>query len=82
MKVLSLDEQANKRRLHNKEILHKMSRGESLNRFDSQKSWFPPRPIIKKDQVGMKKLYASQKPMQNILAKANSNPSNLLFFKN
>lgn len=57
MKVLSLDEQELRRKLHNRKVLKKMNRGEVLNSFDSQSSWFPPRPIIKKDRKALEKLY-------------------------
>ena len=57
MNVFDLNEQALKRKQHNRKILKKMAKGESLSTFNSQSSWFPPRPIIKKDKTAIKKLY-------------------------
>lgn len=60
MNVLDMNEQALRRRLHNRKILKKMERGESLSTFNNQSSWFPPRPIIKKDKKAVDKLYKGQ----------------------
>ena len=38
-----------------------MRQGESLNRFDAQESWFPPRPVIEKDEKALSKLYGGTK---------------------
>ena len=57
MKLLTFEQKEQKRRLHNQEILMRMQQGDSLNCFDSQASSFPPRPIVKKDWTGMRKLY-------------------------
>ena len=46
---------------HNREILKRMETGESLTSFDSQSSWFPPRPVIEKDQEAVRKLYGNLK---------------------
>ncbi len=46
------------RKDRNLELIRRMKKGENLASFDSEASWFPPRPIIKKDIHIMKKLYA------------------------
>lgn len=52
--VLNLND---RRRAHNDQLIDRMRRGDSLWAFDSQSSWFPPRPIIKKDEKSIKTLY-------------------------
>jgi hypothetical protein len=46
-----------KRREHNQDLLRRMRSGESLRTVDSRSSWFPPRPIIQKDQEAISRLY-------------------------
>lgn len=41
----------------NSELVRRMRTGEQLTSFNSQSSWFPPRPIIEKDQGAIHKLY-------------------------
>ena len=41
----------------NSDVLRRMRSGEQLTSFDSQSSWYPPRPIIEKDQGAIRKLY-------------------------
>lgn len=51
------------RRQHNAELIRRMRNGEALSAFDSKASWFPPRPVIKKDEREMRRLYDdSQRP--------------------
>ena len=45
------------RRQHNQDLIRRMRSGESLNSFDSKASWYPPRPIIKKDIIEIARLY-------------------------
>jgi len=45
------------RRAHNAELIRRMMKGETLTSFDSQSSWYPPRPVIEKDQDEIAKLY-------------------------
>ncbi len=52
--VLNLSD---RRAAHNDQLIDRMRRGDSLWAFDSQSSWFPPRPLIKKDTKLMNKLY-------------------------
>ncbi len=42
---------------HNSEILKKMQEGEDLTRYSTEASWFPVRPIIKKDGDAIRKLF-------------------------
>ncbi len=44
--------------MRNADILRRMRNGDPLNAVDSKASWFPPRPIIKKDLVEMARLYS------------------------
>jgi len=39
-----------RRKEHNKRVLELVRAGDGLSSFDPMKSWFPPRPIIKKDK--------------------------------
>lgn len=41
----------------NKDIVDRMRAGDKLSSFSSHDSWFPPRPIIRKDKSLMAKLY-------------------------
>ena len=45
------------RKKHNVDLIKRMHEGESLRSFDSHSSWFPQRPIIKKDLKAIAKLY-------------------------
>ncbi len=45
------------RKIRNKELMRRVRSGESTNSFDSFASWFPPRPIIKKDPQAIGVLY-------------------------
>ena len=48
------------RMLHNVEVLKKMREGKSLIKYDTFLSWYPPRPIIKKDPNAINILYKDQ----------------------
>ncbi len=45
------------RKSHNEELIRRMKSGEALWSYDSQASWFPPRPTIEKDPEAIKRLY-------------------------
>ena len=45
------------RRERNAEVLRRLKNGEVLSSFNSYASWYPPRPIIKKSQDDIAKLY-------------------------
>jgi len=45
------------RRQHNLDLMRRMRSGESLNAYDSKASWFPPRPVIKKDEKEVSRVY-------------------------
>jgi hypothetical protein len=49
------------RQKHNSDLIRRMRNGEALNAVDSKASWFPPRPIIQKDEREMARLYANAK---------------------
>ena len=57
--VLFSKNELNSRKKHNKELINKLKSGESLVKFDSYASWFPPRPNITKDSQAMKRVYNS-----------------------
>lgn len=62
MSELKSKSQRELRLMRNADILRRMRNGDPLNAVDSKASWFPPRPIIKKDLVEMARLY-SDAPM-------------------
>jgi hypothetical protein len=47
----------NQRKQHNLELIRRMRSGDSLCSYNSTDSWFPPRPMVKKDKDAMAKLY-------------------------
>jgi hypothetical protein len=49
----------NLRKDHNSELIRRMRNGEPLNSIDSKNSWYPPRPIIKKDEAEMARVYGA-----------------------
>lgn len=51
------------RKIRNKELMRRVRNGESTNSFDSSASWFPPRPIIKKDPKAINQLYGKAQPL-------------------
>ncbi len=46
-----------RRKQHNSDLLRRMRNGDPLNVVDSRASWYPPRPIIKKDSDEMARVY-------------------------
>jgi hypothetical protein len=52
-----------------------MRSGESLRTVDSRSSWFPPRPIIQKDQEAISRLYNLNPTGSDQLPNHDSNPS-------
>ena len=55
-----------RRTAHNDQLIDRMRRGDSLWAFDSQSSWFPPRPIIKKDAQMINMLYKKESPKEEV----------------
>jgi len=53
----SYEKEKETRKKANEELLRKMKSGESLKTVSVQATWFPPRPIIKKDGDKIKELY-------------------------
>ena len=45
------------RKKHNEDLINRMKQGESLQNQTAADSWFPPRPVIKKDSAALKELY-------------------------
>jgi len=56
---IDLTDQAKQKRIENNKRLSDMVKnGEKIpTSFTSQNSWYPPRPVIKKDAKAVKKLY-------------------------
>ena len=52
--------ESRQRREHNRDLIRRMRNGEPLTSFDSQSSWFPPRPTIEKDNDAIAKLYGGE----------------------
>jgi len=48
------------RQNHNEDLIRRMRDGEPLTSFDSTSSWYPPRPIIKKDPKALQALYGKK----------------------
>ena len=44
----------------NNDIIRRLKKGDSLQ-YDATNTWFPPRPVIKKDEKVLKKLYNTDK---------------------
>lgn len=51
------------RRQHNLDLVRRMRGGESLNAYDSKASWFPPRPMVKKDEKEISRVYNAGGPV-------------------
>jgi hypothetical protein len=70
------------RRQHNADLLRRMRSGDSLTTFDSKSSWFPPRPVIKKDVNEMARVYdAPAAEAQAARAEASSAGSKIVALK-
>lgn len=48
------------RRRENRDIIERMKRGETLVKTDVMSTWFPPRPIVKKDKREMARIYGDK----------------------
>ena len=57
---LKVDNIKDLRKKHNADILQRMKEGDTLQSYDSHDSWYPPRPIIKKDEKVLAKLYDTE----------------------
>ncbi|MBC61830.1 MAG: hypothetical protein CMP11_05175 [Zetaproteobacteria bacterium] len=49
------------RKVMNEDLINRMKKGESLSSFNSLSSWFPPRPLVKKDNDAVVRLYGKKK---------------------
>lgn len=49
------------RKERNEHIVERLKNGDSLSSFNSQASWFPPRPLVQKDLIALKRLYGDVK---------------------
>ncbi len=48
------------RKKHNADLLSRMRDGENLQSYSAQASWYPPRPILKKDSAAIAELYGKK----------------------
>ena len=58
MKNVDLKQIGRIRKKHNTDLLRRMQTGDSLVSFDNSASWFPPRPLVRKDKEAIKRLYS------------------------
>lgn len=56
----SRDQVSTSRKERNEELLRRMRNGEKLTSYNSVDSWYPPRPIIAKDQGAIERLYGTE----------------------
>lgn len=59
-KLLEFHSKTNREK-HNQDLINRMKSGENLQRYSSQSSWFPPRPVIKKDLSAIETLYGEKR---------------------
>jgi len=60
MIIKKLEDAKNKQqKAHNRDLIRRMRNGDSLTSFDSTSSWYPPRPVIEKDEKALAELYGS-----------------------
>lgn len=59
MRTMTNEKSRGLRRERNAELLRRMNTGESLSSFNSFSSWYPPRPIIEKNDEAIEKLYGN-----------------------
>lgn len=64
--ILSPDEKKKKqeeeRKRKNQELLARVRNGESTALIPASATWFPPRPILKKDEKEIKRLFGEDDP--------------------
>ena len=48
------------RKKHNEDLINRMKQGESLQTQSASDSWFPPRPVIKKNSAALRELYVPE----------------------
>lgn len=49
------------REAENKSIIERLRRGESITRINASATWFPPRPVIKKDEKALNFVFSKDK---------------------
>ncbi|MBP9706033.1 MAG: hypothetical protein KBD78_00210 [Oligoflexales bacterium] len=59
--MITNDKEKTLRQKHNQELLSRMQNGEDLRKFNPEASWYPPRPIVKKDKSALTRLFPAQK---------------------
>ena len=58
------------RKKHNEDLIHRMKQGESLQSQSASDSWFPPRPVIKKNSAALRELYVAEELDNHVPANA------------
>ena len=74
MKKLSLNITV-RRKKRNDELIKRMKHGDVLHTYDAQASWYPPRPVIKKDKKELTRLYGEEKKTDANLSPVNRKDS-------
>jgi hypothetical protein len=72
----SYEKEKETRKKANEELLRKMKSGESLKMVSVQSTWFPPRPIIKKNEDKIKELYGDNASIVGVTDENNENNEN------
>ena len=60
MRNITSDKSINLRRERNADLIRRIQAGESTSSFNSFSSWYPPRPIIEKNNEAIQKLYGGK----------------------
>lgn len=60
MKKLGHEKSSDLRKDRNFDLIRRMQSGEPISSFNSQSSWYPPRPVIEKDGGAIAKLYGDK----------------------
>ena len=60
MKFISSERSKLLRQTRNLDVVRRMRDGENLASFNSQASWYPPRPTIEKDKKALEQLYGQE----------------------
>jgi hypothetical protein len=74
----STRDSSNLRKAHNAELIRRMMKGESLTSFDSQSSWYPPRPVIEKDPSEIARLYETAQQVETSTNKVEIDQGNVV----
>lgn len=74
MKKISMLQIHSLRKQRNSHIVERLRNGDSLSSFNSQASWFPPRPLVDKDRDALQRLYGKSSDLAAPAAKSHNEP--------